>query len=60
VIDLRQLRENPQQFLDRLSLRGEFDIQPILELDSQQRELEMERSQLQARGNEGWGQTHGL
>jgi seryl-tRNA synthetase len=52
VIDLRQLRENPQQFLDRLSLRGEFDIQPILELDRQQRELEMERSQLQARGNQ--------
>jgi seryl-tRNA synthetase len=52
VIDLRQLRENPQQFLDRLSLRGEFDLQPILELDRQQRELEMERSQLQARGNQ--------
>jgi seryl-tRNA synthetase len=52
VIDLRQLRENPQQFLDRLSLRGEFDIQPILELDRQQRDLEMERSQLQARGNQ--------
>jgi len=52
VIDLRQLRENPQQFLDRLSLRGEFDIQPILELDIKQRELEMERSQLQARGNQ--------
>lgn len=52
MIDLRQLRENPQQFLDRLSLRGEFDIQPILELDRQQRELELERSQLQARGNQ--------
>ncbi len=52
MIDLRQLRENPQQFLDRLSLRGEFDIQPISELDRQQRELEMERSQLQARGNQ--------
>jgi seryl-tRNA synthetase len=52
VIDLRQLRENPQQFLDRLSLRGEYDIQPILDLDRQQRELEMERSQLQARSNQ--------
>jgi seryl-tRNA synthetase len=52
VIDLKQLRENPQQFLDRLSLRGEFNIQPMLDLDRQQRELEMERSQLQARGNQ--------
>jgi seryl-tRNA synthetase len=52
VIDLRQLRENPQQFLDRLNLRGEFDIQPLLDLDRQQRELEMERSQLQARSNQ--------
>ncbi len=52
MIDLRQLRENPQQFLDRLRLRGEYDVQPILDLDRQQRELEMERSQLQARSNQ--------
>jgi seryl-tRNA synthetase len=51
VIDLKQLRENPQQFSDRLNLRGNFDLQPILELDHQQRELEVERSQLQARSN---------
>jgi seryl-tRNA synthetase len=52
VIDLKQLRENPQRFSERLNLRGEYDIQPILELDRQQRELEETRSQLQARSNQ--------
>jgi seryl-tRNA synthetase len=53
VIDLKQLRENPEQFQARLNLRaGSYDIQPILDLDRQQRELEGERSQLQARSNE--------
>ncbi len=53
MIDLKQLRENPEQFQARLSLRsGSYDIQPVLDLDRQQRELEGERSQLQARSNE--------
>jgi seryl-tRNA synthetase len=52
VIDLKQLRDNPEQFQARLNLRGEFDLSPILELDRQQRELEVKRSQLQARSNE--------
>jgi seryl-tRNA synthetase len=52
VIDLKQLRENPDTFQANLSKRGEFDLSPILELDRQQRELEVERSQLQARSNE--------
>ncbi|GAB4377426.1 MAG: serine--tRNA ligase [Elainellaceae cyanobacterium] len=52
MIDLRQLRENPEQFQARLNLRGKFDLAPVLELDRQQRELEVERSQLQARSNE--------
>jgi seryl-tRNA synthetase len=52
VIDLKQLRENPEQFQAQLSLRGKFDLQPILDLDQQQRELEVSRSQLQARSNE--------
>lgn len=52
MIDLRQLRENPEQFQARLSLRGNFDLEPILKLDQQQRELEVKRSQLQARSNE--------
>jgi seryl-tRNA synthetase len=52
VIDLRQLRENPEQFQARLNLRGNYDVKPVLELDQQQRELEGKRSQLQARSNE--------
>jgi seryl-tRNA synthetase len=54
VIDLRQLRENPDQFLARLNRRGDYSdlIQQILRLDQQQRQLEVERSQLQARSNE--------
>lgn len=52
MIDLKQLREDPQRFSERLNLRGEYDIQPILALDQQQRELEETRSQLQARSNQ--------
>jgi seryl-tRNA synthetase len=52
VIDLKQLREDPQRFSERLNLRGDYDIQPILELNRQQRELEDARSQLQARSNQ--------
>jgi len=54
VLDLKQIRENPQNVQERLNLRGagQYDIQPILELDQQQRQLEQERSRLQARSNE--------
>jgi seryl-tRNA synthetase len=52
VIDLRQLREDPQQFSARLNLRGDYDIEPLLALDRRQREIEEVRSQLQARGNQ--------
>jgi len=51
VIDLKQLRDDPQKFSERLNRRGSYDLQPILELDHQQRQLEVERSQLQARSN---------
>lgn len=51
MIDLKQLRENPQQFIQNLNRRGTYELEPILELDRQQRELEVERSQLQARSN---------
>nr|WP_199298935.1 serine--tRNA ligase [Trichocoleus sp. FACHB-46] len=50
---MKQIRENPQAVQERLNHRsGNFDIQPILQLDQQQREIEKERAQLQARGNE--------
>jgi seryl-tRNA synthetase len=52
VIDLKQLRENPEQFQARLRKRGDFDLTSVLELDRQQREIEAKRSQLQARSNE--------
>ncbi|MBE9210299.1 serine--tRNA ligase [Nostoc sp. LEGE 06077] len=53
MLDIKQIRENPQLVQERLNSRsGNYDIQPILGLDKQQRELEMNRSQLQARSNE--------
>ncbi|WP_250121555.1 serine--tRNA ligase [Chroococcidiopsis sp. CCMEE 29] len=52
MLDIKQIRENPQAVQERLNRRGEYDIQPIWQLDQQQRELEGGRSQLQARSNE--------
>lgn len=54
MLDIRQIRENPETVQAKLDLRGEgvYDIQPILALDQQQREIESDRSQLQARSNE--------
>ncbi|HIK46923.1 MAG TPA: serine--tRNA ligase [Leptolyngbyaceae cyanobacterium M65_K2018_010] len=52
MLDLRQIRENPEQVQAALSKRGPYDLAPLLELDQQQRKLETARSQLQARSNE--------
>lgn len=53
MLDLKQIRENPDQVQAALNRRGAgYDLQPILALDQQQRELETGRSQLQARSNE--------
>jgi len=52
VLDIKQIRENPQAVQEILNRRGNYDIQPMLQLDQQQRELEATRSQLQARSNE--------
>jgi seryl-tRNA synthetase len=53
VLDLKLIREKPDFVTERLNSRsGNYDIQPILQLDEQRRKLEVERSQLQARGNE--------
>lgn len=54
MLDLKLIRENPQQvqeLLDRRSL-GTYNLQPILELDKRSRELETSRSLVQARSNE--------
>ncbi len=53
MLDIKQIRENPQLVQERLNTRGgNYDIQPIVELSKQQLELEAKRSQLQARSNE--------
>lgn len=53
MLDIKQIRENPQLVRERLNSRnGKYDIEPILQLDRQQREIEVTRSQLQARSNE--------
>ncbi|BAZ42013.1 seryl-tRNA synthetase [Calothrix sp. NIES-4101] len=53
MLDIKQIRENPELVQQRLMSRGDkYDIQPILALNQKQRELEATRNQLQARGNE--------
>ncbi|MGJ3253266.1 MAG: serine--tRNA ligase [Elainellaceae cyanobacterium] len=53
MLDIKQIRENADKVQACLNLRGEgYELQPILEIDRQQRELESKRSQLQARSNE--------
>ena len=53
MLDLKQLRDNPELVQQRLNSRnGNYDIQPIVQLDQQQKEMEKTRSTLQARSNE--------
>ena len=53
MLDLKLLRENPDRIQTQLSRRnGTHNIQSILSLDIQCRELEQMRSQLQTRSNE--------
>ncbi|KAB0239784.1 serine--tRNA ligase [Microcystis aeruginosa EAWAG127a] len=53
MLDLKQIRENPEEVQKRLDSRGgSYDLAPIIQLNQQQKALELERSSLQARGNE--------
>jgi seryl-tRNA synthetase len=53
VLDLKLLRDNPAAVQQKLDSRnGTYSIQPIIELDQQQRAMEQQRSALQARSNE--------
>ncbi|GAP95404.1 serine--tRNA ligase [Leptolyngbya sp. NIES-2104] len=53
MLDLKLIRENPDLVQTKLNQRGgSYDISAIASLDQQRRELEVERSQLQARSNE--------
>ncbi len=53
MLDIKQIRENPQLVLERLNNRGEnYDISSIVDLNQRQRELETNLRELQARSNE--------
>lgn len=53
MLDLKLIRENPEFVQEKLNQRGGgYNIQPIVQFDQQQRELEKTRSRLQARSNE--------
>jgi seryl-tRNA synthetase len=53
VLDLKKIRENPTAVQTQLDRRnGSYSLQPIVELDGQQRAIESTRSELQARSNE--------
>ena len=53
MLDIKQIRENPKLVQEKLNTRsGKYEIQPILDLSQQQRELEVKRNELQARSNE--------
>ncbi len=52
VLDLKYIRQNFDEVQATLARRGEYDLQQLRDLDQQQREIEGERSQLQARSNE--------
>jgi len=60
VLDIKLIRENPEAVRDRLQQRGDgYDLEPILALEQQRRDLETQRTELQARGNE-IGKTIGV
>jgi seryl-tRNA synthetase len=53
VLDLKLIRANPEQIQELINRRnGDYDLQPIIDLDLAARQLETNRSQLSARGNE--------
>jgi seryl-tRNA synthetase len=52
VLDLKQIRENPERVQAALGKRGDYNLSALLELDQEQRKIETVRSQLQARSNE--------
>lgn len=52
MLDIKQIRENPQAVQQSLNRRGNYDLQPLLEWDQQRRSLEQQRVQLETRSNE--------
>jgi len=52
VLDIKLIRKQTATVQDAIGKKGEYDFQPLLDLDSQQREIEKKRSELQAKSNE--------
>ncbi|MGB0562926.1 MAG: serine--tRNA ligase [Spirulinaceae cyanobacterium] len=53
MLDLKLIRETPEQVQECLNQRsGSYRLQPILDLDEQQRQIQTTRNQMQARSNE--------
>lgn len=53
MLDLKLIRENPDALQQRLAQRnGDYDLQEILTLDRQQRDIQTTRNQMQAQGND--------
>ncbi|MDJ1183646.1 serine--tRNA ligase [Roseofilum casamattae] len=53
MLDIKQIRDNREQIEAKLNSRGsKYDLQPILDCHGLQRNLETDRSQLQAKSNE--------
>jgi seryl-tRNA synthetase len=53
MLDIKKIRENPTIVQAQLDRRhGGHNLQPLVELDQQQRAIELRRSELQARSNE--------
>ncbi|MGB7488134.1 MAG: serine--tRNA ligase [Phormidesmis sp.] len=52
MLDIKLIRNQPEQVKAALERRGEYDLTALLALDAQQREIEKTRSDLQASSNE--------
>ncbi|MGB3292878.1 MAG: serine--tRNA ligase, partial [Phormidesmis sp.] len=52
MLDIKLIRDQTAQVQAALGKRGQYDLQPLLALDAQQREIEKKRSDLQAQSNE--------
>ena len=52
MLDIKLIRNQTEQVKNALDKKGTYDLQPLLDLDTQQREIEKKRSDLQAKSNE--------
>ncbi len=52
MLDIKLIRNQTAEVEAALAKRGAYDLQPLLDLDAQQREIEQKRSELQSESNE--------